>query len=125
VAGSLAAHAVVLAFLALPHIEVFPDRSNDEDALTVTLERPKRETFHAEAPAAASIVAAPSMIQPRAPRMVIPSSVAPLVIGRPAAVGTAPHPAPLPEGPQGRSTRGSARQRRRLRQRTGRRPEPA
>jgi hypothetical protein len=41
------------------------------------------------------------MIQPRAPRMVIPSSVAPLVIGRAAAVGTAPHPAPLPEGPKG------------------------
>jgi hypothetical protein len=49
VAGSLTAHAVVLAFLALPHIEVFPDRSNDEDALTVTLERPKRDGAHAEA----------------------------------------------------------------------------
>ena len=100
-AGSLAAHAVVLAFLALPHIEVFPDRSNDEDALTVTLERPRRQTVHVETRAAASIAAAPSTIQPRAPRMVIPSSVAPLVIGRPATVGTAPHPAPLPEGPKG------------------------
>lgn len=101
-AGSLAAHAVVLAFLALPHIEVFPDRSNDEDALTVTLERPRRQTVQAEAaPAAAPTVAAPSTIQPRAPRMVIPSSVAPLVVGRPATVGTAPHPAPLPEGPKG------------------------
>lgn len=101
-AGSLAAHAVVLAFLALPHIEVFPDRSNDEDALTITLERPRRQTVKAEAaPAAASVVAAPSTIQPRAPRMVIPSSVAPLVVGRPATVGTAPHPAPLPEGPKG------------------------
>jgi hypothetical protein len=102
VAGSLAAHAVVLAFLALPYIEVFPDRSNDEDALTVTLERPRRLTVQAEAaPAAASVAAAPSTIQPRAPRMVIPSSVAPLVVGRPATVGTAPHPAPLPEGPKG------------------------
>lgn len=101
-AGSLTAHAVVLAFLALPHIEAFPDRSNDEDAITVTLERPKRPTTQAEAaPAAASIAAAPSTIQPRAPRMVFPSSVAPLVVGRPAAVGTAPHPAPLPEGPKG------------------------
>jgi hypothetical protein len=102
VVGSLTAHAVVLAFLALPHIEAFPDRSNDEDALTVILERPRRQTTPAEAaPAAASIAAAPSTIQPRAPRMVFPSSVAPLVVGRPAAVGTAPHPAPLPEGPKG------------------------
>lgn len=103
VAGSLAAHAVVLAFLALPHIDAFPDRSNDEDALTVTLERPRRQTMQAAAPAAgpASAVTALSTIQPRAPRLAVPSTVAPLQVGRAAPVATAPHPAPLPEGPKG------------------------
>jgi hypothetical protein len=102
-AGSLAAHAVVLAFLALPHIEAFPDRSNDEDALTLTLERPKRQAPPAKASAAApaSAVAAPSRIQPRAPRLAVPPTVAPLVVGRPATIGTAPHPAPLPGDSKG------------------------
>jgi hypothetical protein len=102
VAVSLAAHAVVLAFLALPHIEAFEDRSNDEDALTVTLERPRPPEVQASAAARAPLaVAAPSTIRPRMPRMVFPSTVAPLQVGRPAPVGTAPHPAPLPEGPKG------------------------
>lgn len=100
-AVSLAAHAVVLAFLALPHIEAFEDRSNDEDALTVTLERPPRPMVQATAPSAETVAAASSIIRPRMPRTVFSSTVAPLQVGRPAAVGAAPHPAPLPEGPKG------------------------
>lgn len=94
---SLAAHAVVLGFLAFPRIEAFVDRSNDEDALTVLLERPPRP-IDAPSPAAqaASTLAAPVM-RPRAPRLAVPATVAPLAIGGPSRIGTAPHPAPLPE----------------------------
>lgn len=102
VVGSLAAHAVVLGLLALPHIEVFADRSDDEDALTVTLERPTRPIPRTASPSSApAAVTSPSAIQPRAPRMVFPSTVAPLAVGRLPTIGTAQHPAPLPEGPKG------------------------
>lgn len=100
-AGSIAAHGLVLVLLAFPRIEAFPDHSNDEDALTVTLERIDRTPeFLADSQAAS----APSQIQPRAPRAVFRSPVAPLIVpGLPVAPrrGTAPHPAPLPEGPRG------------------------
>ncbi len=109
-AGSLAAHAVVLAFLALPHIDAFPDRSNDEDTLTVFLERPRHQAMRAPSQAPPQ-AAAPSMIHPRTPPRTFASSVAPLAVGRASGVGTAPHPAPLPEGPRGdlrTALRGSA-----------------
>jgi hypothetical protein len=100
-AGSLAAHGLVLAVLAFPRIEAFPDHSNDEDALTVTLERIDRTQ---EAPTDAPTASAPSQIQARTPRAVFRSPVAQLVVpGRPAELrrATAPHPAPMPEGPRG------------------------
>jgi len=100
-AGSLAAHGLVLALLAFPRIEAFPDHSDDQDALTVTLERIDRApAVQADAPPAS----APGQIQARTPRAVFRSPVAPLMVaGRPPEPrrGTAPHPAPLPEGPRG------------------------
>ncbi len=100
-AGSLVAHGLVLALLAFPRIEAFPDHSNDEDALTVTLERIDRTPeLHSDAPPAG----APGPIRARTPRAVFRSPVAPLMVpGRPAEPrrGAAPHPAPLPEGPKG------------------------
>jgi hypothetical protein len=101
-AGSLAAHGLVLALLAFPRIEAFPDHSNDEDALTVTLERID-QTPEPRADMAAAR-AAPSQIQPRTPRAVFRASVAPLLVPGLAASpsrGAARHPAPLPEGPRG------------------------
>ena len=106
--GSVVLHAVILAALAWSTGARFPDRSNDEDAITVTLERsavPRR--------AAPTIAASPdraaaaSPLQPRAPRRVAPSSVTPLGVapvpapGPTAARPTGVHPAPLPEGPRG------------------------
>jgi len=99
-AGSLAAHVVVLGLLALPASPLFADRSNDEDALTVTLERPSRSQVPPDL-AATPRRAAPSAIQPRAPRLPVPASVTPLPYDRNAGIGTALHPAPLPEGPRG------------------------
>lgn len=98
VAASLAAHAGVLALLALPRLPVFQDRSNDEDALSVTLERPPSTRPRA---AAGPAPRAPSALRPREPARIFPSAVAPLRIGEPSRVGTAVHPAPLPEGPRG------------------------
>lgn len=99
-AGSLAAHVVVLGLLALPASPLFADRTNDEDALTVTLERPSRSQAPPDLVATPRL-GAPSAIQPRPPRLPVPTSVAPLPFNRAAGVGTAPHPAPLPEGPRG------------------------
>jgi hypothetical protein len=106
--GSLALHAVILVVLGWPVVTRFQDRSSDEDAIRVTLERdlaPRRPTL--EPVASAERAAAASPIQPRAPRRVAPSWIQPLgvapVPGPPApsnrAVGV--HPAPLPEGPRG------------------------
>ena len=116
--GSLMLHAVLLAALGWPVGPRFEDRSNDEDALTVTLERstvPRRAT----PPTAASLdrAAAASPLRPREPRRVAPSSVTPLGVapvpapGPPAPRATGVHPAPLPEGPRGdlkAALRGSA-----------------
>lgn len=102
-AGSLGLHAAVLIALALPAIAPFPDRSNSEGAVIVTLERPAR-------PRRPGDDAAPSAALPVRPaRSPLPSTVAPLVLpGRPALApatsGARPgslHPAPLPEGPRG------------------------
>jgi hypothetical protein len=103
-AGSAALHVAVLTLLALPARQHFQDRSNDEDAIAVTLERsatPRRPTSEtAERPASAA-----STLQPRAPRLVAPSWIAPLGMAPAPAPTTARatgiHPAPLPEGPRG------------------------
>jgi len=100
--GSIAVHGLVLALLALPRIEAFPDRSNDEDALIVTLERIDRTAESQPDDQAAS--AALRQIQPRTPRAIFRTSVTPLFVpGAPAEAprGTAAHPAPLPGGSRG------------------------
>ncbi|KRA62702.1 hypothetical protein ASD89_22475 [Caulobacter sp. Root656] len=106
--GSLALHAVILAILGWPMAARFQDRSDDEDAIRVTLEReltPRRPT--PETVASPDRAAAASPIQPRAPRRVAPSWIQPLgvapVPGPPAPSNraTGVHPAPLPEGPRG------------------------
>lgn len=107
-AGSLLLHVVILAILGWPVERRFLDRSNDEDAISVTLERsatPRRPTPQAAANPAPATAASP--LRPRAPRLVAPASVTPLGLApvpmpgprtlRPSAL----HPAPLPEGPRG------------------------
>lgn len=100
-AGSIAAHGLVLVLLAFPRIEPFIDQSTNEDALTVTLERPERAP---ETEADAASARASNAIQARTPRAIFPSPVAPLVLPSLPAHSpraTAFHPAPLPEGPKG------------------------
>ena len=109
-AASLALHAALLTVLAWPVVTAFPDRSNDEDALAVTLEQRPRPPLAAPQPASAPADATP--LQPRLARLVAPASVASLVTptrphassqGAPSQ-GAGPqnlHPAPLPEGPRG------------------------
>jgi hypothetical protein len=92
--GSLLLHAAVLAVLGWPVMTQFQDRSNDEDAITVTLERsvaPRRPAPEAVSSPDRATAALP--VQPRAPRQIAPPSVRSL-------------------------------QQRRLRQRRGRRPQP-
>lgn len=113
--GSLLLHAVILAVLGWPVMVRFQDRSNDEDAISVTLERnivPRRPT--PEAVASPDRAATPLPVRPRlaAPSQVRPLGVAP-VPGPPAPANreTGAHPAPLPEGPRGdlrTALRGSA-----------------
>jgi len=106
--GSLVLHAVILAVLGWPAVARFPDRSNDEDAISVTLDRervPRRPT--PEVPVSPDRAAAASPVQPRAPRRVAPSWIQPLGVApvpgppAPANRATGVHPAPLPEGPRG------------------------
>jgi hypothetical protein len=92
--GSLVLHAAIFAALGWPIGARFQDLSNDEDAITVTLERreiPRRATPQPETRAERSAAAAP--LQPRAPRLAPPASVQPL--------GIAPRPGPTtpPSGP--------------------------
>lgn len=56
-------HAAVLTFLAWPVIARFPDRSTDEGAIDVTLERPRRATGGASSSGPAKLNP-----RPRAPR---------------------------------------------------------
>jgi hypothetical protein len=107
-AGSVILHAAILAALAWSTGARFPDRSNDEDAITVTLDRsavPRRPT--PQTVASPDRAAAASPLRPHAPRLVAPSSITPLgvapvpVLGPPAPRPTGLHPAPLPEGPRG------------------------
>ena len=98
-AGSLLLHVAILAVLGWPAERRFLDRSNDEDALSVTLERsvtPRRPTPQAAASSDASTAASP--LRPRAPRLNAPASVAPL--------GVAPSPTPGPQAarPSGPTT---------------------
>ena len=117
-AGSLLLHAAILAALGWPIATRFLDRSNDDDAIRVTLERsaaPRRPTPQTAAGPDAATAASP--LQPRAPRLVAPASVTPLGVapvptpGPPTTRPGALHPAPLPEGPRGdlrTALRGSA-----------------
>ena len=106
--GSLLLHAAILAVLGWPVMTRFQDRSNDEDAISVTLERsvvPRRPT--PETVASPDRAVAASTLRPRAPRLVAPSWVRPLGVApipgppAPGARGTAYHPAPLPAGTRG------------------------
>lgn len=111
-------HTALLAVLGWPVVTRFQDRSSDEDAISVTLERdqvfrrPTPETIASPDRAAAQLP-----VQPRAPRLTAPSWVRPLgaaSVPRPPAPPnreTGIHPAPLPEGPRGdlrTALRGSA-----------------
>lgn len=106
--GSLVLHAVILAALGWPVVARFQDRSDDEDAISVTLDRerlPRRPT--PETVASPDRAAAASPVRPRAPRRVAPSWIQPLGVApvpgppAPANRATGLHPAPLPEGPRG------------------------
>ncbi len=105
---SLLLHAVILAALGWPVAARFLDRSSDEDAISVTLERELAARRPApETVASPDRAAATSPIRPRAPRLVAPSWIRPLgvapVPGPPAPSnrGAGVHPAPLREGPRG------------------------
>ncbi|MBO9711033.1 MAG: hypothetical protein J7521_22770 [Caulobacter sp.] len=105
-AGSVLLHAALLTVLAWPTAQRFLDLSNDEDAITVTLER-RELAQRPSVQAAASPQAAAAPLQPRAPRLpppayvptlgVAPAPGPPSPVARPAQA----HPAPLPEGPGG------------------------
>jgi hypothetical protein len=106
--GSLLLHAVILAVLGWPMVTRFQDRSSDEDAISVTLERdrlPRRPTPQTTASPEPAATASP--VQPRAPRLAAPSWIQPLGVApvpgppAPANRATGVHPAPLPEGPRG------------------------
>ena len=93
--GSLLLHAVVLAVLGWPVVTRFQDRSNDEDAITVTLERsdaPRRPVLEAVASPDRATAALP--VQPRAPRVAAPPSVRSLGVA----------PVPGPPAPANRET---------------------
>ena len=116
--GSLLLHAALLAVLGWPVERRFLDRSNDDDAIRVTLERsatPKWPTPQTVASPDAATAASP--LRPRAPRLAAPASVSPLGVapvptpGPQTARPSGLHPAPLPEGPRGdlrTALRGSA-----------------
>ncbi len=106
--GSVLLHAVILAALGWPVATRFLDHSNDDSAISVTLERAliaPRPT--PEAVSSPDRTAAASPLKPRAPRLVAPSWIRPLGVapvpgppapGKPA---TGVQPAPQPEGPRG------------------------
>jgi hypothetical protein len=111
-AGSLALHAAILAALAWPAVERFQDRSNDEDAIRVTLERPETARRPVLEPGVAP--ERPSTASPprtRASLRIPPPTATPLGVasapgpsrgaGAANARGSGLHPAPLPEGPRG------------------------
>ena len=89
--------------LALPQATAFVDRSDDEDALTVTLVRPHRPltTVRSQPVSARSVDGRPLAVRPspRLPALPVPPGVATLATLP--AIGTGNHPAPLPEGPRG------------------------
>ena len=107
-AGSLLLHAAILIALGWPVERRLLDRSNDDDALRVTLERsatPPRPT--PQTPADPNPATAASPLRPRAPRLVAPAAVTPLGLapvstpGPQAGRSSALHPAPLPAGQRG------------------------
>jgi hypothetical protein len=110
-AGSLVLHALILAALGWPMAARFVDRSNDEDAIDVTLER--RDTPRRSTPETASSpepVAAASPLRPRAPRLAPPASVRPLgVAPTPTPGPSTARPAALPAAPSAEGARGDLR----------------
>lgn len=106
--GSLLLHVAILTALGWPVMTRFQDRSNDENAIDVTLERSlveRRPTPETAASPDRATAALP--VQPRTPRLAPPPAVRALgvapVPGPPAPPNreTGAHPAPLPEGPRG------------------------
>ncbi|MFC4443046.1 hypothetical protein [Caulobacter henricii] len=93
----------MLALLALPQATAFLDRSDDEDALTVTLVRPQRPltTARSQPVNASSVDGRPLAVRPspRLPALPVPPGV-PTLPTLPA-IGTGNASAPPPEGPRG------------------------
>ena len=86
-------HALVLLLLARPVILIFPDYSNDEDTVDVSLERPRRPAR----PAAGGEATSPA---PRAPAIVAPATVEALPL-TPSTVRPTTVPGPAPSSPHG------------------------
>jgi hypothetical protein len=131
-AGSLVLHAAILAALGWPIAAGFVDRSNDEDAIRVTLERsPLARRPAPEMAASPDRAASASPLRPRAPRLAPPSSVTPLGVapvfnaGSDSQSSDQPEPRPRARRSTRRPARRPARQQSRLRQRRRRRPQSA
>jgi hypothetical protein len=92
--ATVAAHALVLLLLTRPVTLDLPDRSNDEDAIDVTLDRPRRPTRAATRSEAAS----PAR---HAPALVAPATVETAPAPAPALASPAAGPAPIASGPRG------------------------
>ncbi|CAN5410770.1 hypothetical protein BH10PSE3_BH10PSE3_41580 [soil metagenome] len=117
-AGSLLLHAAILIMLGWPIERRFLDLSNDDDAISVTLERSATpRPITPQAATSSEPVSAASSLRPRASRLVAPTSITPLGVapipapGPPSARPSGLHPAPLPAGPRGdlrAALRGSA-----------------
>lgn len=82
-------HAAVLAFLAWPVALRFPDRSTDEGAIDVTLERPRRATGGASSSGPARLSP-----RPRAPRQAPTAEAVAVLPIAPAPTASASGPAP-------------------------------
>jgi hypothetical protein len=91
-------HALVLLLLTRPVTPDFPDRSTDEDAIDVTLERPRRPARAAARSEATSL--APRAPAPRALAKIAPSAVETLPLAH-ASAGPAVVPAPAASGAPG------------------------
>lgn len=84
-------HALVLLLLAKPVILIFPDYSNDEDTVDVSLERPRR-------PARPAVNGGATSPVPRAPANVAPATVETLPLA-PLTAGPTTVPGPAPSRP--------------------------
>lgn len=84
-------HAAMLTFLAWPVVERFPDRSTDEGAIDVTLERPRRATGGASSSGPARLSP-----RPRAPRQAPTAEAVAVLAIAPVSATAAPGPGPGP-----------------------------